>query len=1003
MEFVHLHCHSHYSKGWGIPTPEEIVVRTKEMGLKAIALTDINGLYGLFPFLEAAEEHGIIPLVGSELRYKDKRVLVLIRDQEGYKNLCHIISDLHCNLHFDLIPALVQRGQGLVFLSDMPECLIPLKKCYPKEVFFELSWGHHPYRAYELSKSLGLPAVVTSKACMLDPSDHKIHRILRAILLNKKPDRLLSSEVAGPKEFLVEPKILYQQLPFCEESFENTLKIASVLKTSWEFLPTLPKVEGLREEEAFEVLFQKTLKGCLKRYGDLSLEVLGRAIYELSLIREKGYSHYFLLVEDIARQSLRTCGRGSAAASIVSYALGLTHVDPIAHNLMFERFLNPKRTDPPDIDLDFAWDERDEILRYVFQRYGYDKVALVANQNTFGMRAALRSVARVLGIPEEEIDKAIREIELLGGINRVHSSLSHRWEEVFSIASRIHRHFYHLSTHCGGIVITPDSIKNHCPVQISPKGYQILQWEKDGVEEGGLVKIDLLGNRSLGVVRDAIRMIAKNLSLSQDVDEIYSSLKPFQDKSTLQIFYHAKTMGVFYFESPATRRVLTQVSYGLSFEEYIKKDPFSLNVIVTSIIRPASNKHIQTWIERLHGKEWDYPHPLLRPVLEDTLGVMVFQEQLSQAAIHLAGFDASEADELRKVVSKKHKEKKLKDFYQRFWEGALKRGVEPATIEEVWNMMMGFDGYSFCKPHSASYTTLAYKSAYLKAHYPAEFMAAVISNKGGYYSTFAYISEARRMGIEILPPDINESHVNTIGKGRAIRLGLSEIKNINRDFIEQIVDERNRNGPFISLDDFIKRLKRHVKWEQIRLLVKANCFSNISNGKNIHELMWDVILKFKTKDFYTEKTSKNISSFGQNSNLNLFHLAKIEIEIFGFPISLHPLKLFRYSIPGLVKANQLHKLVGKDISIVGWWISHKFIHTVHREEMLFITFEDETGLFEVVVFPDAYKRLGRILDYAPYPYLIRGKVEEEKGAICVELRNIGIIDGQGAFNTNNRM
>ncbi|MFN3534569.1 MAG: DNA polymerase III subunit alpha, partial [Desulfatiglandales bacterium] len=717
---------------------------------------------------------------------------------------------------------------------------------------------------------------------------------------------------------------------------------------------------------------------------------------ELSLIREKGYCHYFLLVEDIARQSLRTCGRGSAAASIVSYGLGITHVDPIAHNLMFERFLNPKRSDPPDIDLDFAWDERDGILRYVFEKYGKEKVALVANHNTFGLRAALRSVARVLGLPEGEIGELIKEVEFFGhGINP--SSLPLRWQRVLSVARRIYKHFYHLSTHCGGVVITPDSIRNHCPIEISPKGYQVLQWEKDGVEEGGLVKIDLLGNRSLGVVRDGIKMVIENYSLNGSVDSIYASLNPLKDKETLKIFYRADTMGVFYFESPATRRLLTQVSHGIDFEEYIKKDPFGLNVVVTSIIRPASNKSINTWLERLHGKPWEYPHPLLRPVLEETLGVMVFQEQLSQAAIYLAGFDSSEADELRKVVSKKHKEKRLKDFYIRFVEGARKKGVGKGVIEEVWKMMMGFDGYSFCKPHSASYTLLAYKSAYLKAHYPSEFMAAVIANRGGYYTTFAYISEAKRLGIDILSPHINESHVDTKGKGKIIRLGFSEIKNLNRDFAELIVSEREKRGPFRSLDDFLKRLKQHITWEQLRLLVRANCFLGLSKNGSIRDTMWEALLKFRAKDKFFE-SKRNIHFFPDQT---LLEKAKIEVQAFGYPISLHPLELFNIKLPGLIKSNQLHKYVGKEISIVGWWISHKFIHTIHREEMLFITFEDQSGLFEVVVFPDTYKRFSRILDYTPYPYLIKGKVDEDRGAICVELRHIGILDGKGPLYTNN--
>jgi len=993
MEFVHLHVHSYYSKGWGIPSVEEIVLQAKEMGLDSIALTDTNGLYGLFPFLEAAKEHNIRPLLGSELRHNEKRALALIKDKEGYENLSWIISSIHTMPGFDLAQALMERSKGLIIISDQPSILMPLKERRSDGIFFEVSPGHFPHNAYKTAKALRIPPVATTRACMLHPSEYPLHKVLRAIILNKKIDRVSPSEMASSKDFLAHPSVVLRELSAFLDAIETAKKISHMLNTHWDFVPVLPQLEGISQEEAFWILFKKTIEGCLERYGDPKLYPLARALYELSVINEKGYAPYFLLVKDIAKRSGYTCGRGSAAASIVSYALGLTQVEPLSHGLMFERFLNPKRKDPPDIDIDFPWDERDGILRYVFERYGMEKVALVANQNHFKIRAAIRAVARVLGLPEEEIKELIQRIETLG-IQGLQSLLEEpRWEEILKIAKRLNEHFYHLSTHCGGVVIVPDHIKKYCPVEISPKGYQVLQWEKDGVEASGLVKIDLLGNRSLGVVRDTLKAIIQNYSIPEETEALYRSLNPLTDPKTLKIFYNANTMGIFYFESPATRRVLTQVSHGLSFQEYIKKDPFKLNVIVTSIIRPASNKSIKAWIERLHGAPWDYPHPLMEPVLKETLGIMVFQEQLSQTAMYLAGFDAKEADELRKVVSKKHKEKKLKDFYQRFLEGASQRGVDKNTITEVWNMMMGFEGYSFCKPHSASYTMLAYKSAYLKAHYPAEFMASVISNRGGYYTTFAYISEAKRIGLEILKPDINKSQIHYSGIKDKIQMGFMEIWNLKTEIMEKIITERNRNGFFKSLEEFITRMKKEITWDQLRLLIRAGCFDSISNGMAMNDIMLKSMLRFQAK-----KTTNIFQDFSHlpniSKNYNLTKIAKIEIETFGFPVSVHPIKLyFTKPNPYFIKAKDLKFHIGQEISIIGWWISEKYIHTIHKEEMVFITFEDETGLFEVVVFPDVYKRYSQILFCTPYPYIIKGKVEEEKGAICLELRHIGIIKG----------
>ncbi|NTV59575.1 MAG: DNA polymerase III subunit alpha, partial [Deltaproteobacteria bacterium] len=535
------------------------------------------------------------------------------------------------------------------------------------------------------------------------------------------------------------------------------------------------------------------------------------------------------------------------------YALGITHVDPIRHRLFFERFLNPGRLDPPDIDVDFAWDEREQIVDYVFARYGNRRAAMVANHNTYGARSSLREVAKVFGLTDAEISRVTGKIGYGWHLKRVWKELADHpkmrgvefkkpWDEILSAAVQLEDHLNHLSVHCGGMVIVPDEIRRYCPVEISASGLQVLQWEKDAVEEAGLVKIDLLGNRSLAVIRDALALVEKNCGRKID----YASWDPTDDPEAVRIFYDGNTFGVFYFESPATRQTLKKVGSGFTFEEYSRLDHFLLNVIVTSIIRPASNQSIREWVARLHGEPWEPPHPFLRPVLEETLGVMVFQEQLSQSAMAMAGFDAAEADTLRKVVSKKHREKKLRDFYSRFVKGASERGVNQEKIEEVWQMMMGFEGYSFCKPHSASYTLVAYKSAYLRAHYPAEFMAAVISNGGGYYSTFGYLSEARRMGLKVLPPDINESEIKYTGKEKEIRVGLMQIKELSKEGVEFIVRERSKHLPFTSLDQFLLRTSGHVHLQDVRVLIKAGCFDSIAQGETRPALLWKALRFFDT-------------------------------------------------------------------------------------------------------------------------------------------------------------
>ena len=1005
MHFVHLNVHSHYSKGWGIPAIEELCQKAKALGMKKLALTDTNGLYGLIFFIQEARDTGIEPIVGSELAAGSHRALVLVKDRHGYANLCRIISALHCDQDFDLIRSIRDYRSGLIVISDDFRLLKALKRDGIDDLFVELSPGYQMARCYAFSRKTGIPPVATNRVYLGRRGQFRLHRILRAVALNTKLSSLGSNDICQEHNYLSSPQEMIQQFPHAPSAIENTVKIAEACLTDWDFSEIVfPRFNGMGDSEAFDRLYRATLGGCRRRYGRITAEIKARIDYEMKIIKEKNFAHYFLIVAHIVGTAPRSCGRGSAAASIVSYALGITHVDPIKYNLFFERFLNPGRKDPPDIDVDFPWDERDQIIDRVFAKYGTQRAAMVANHNTFAARAAIREVAKVFGLTGQEISRVTRRIGFGWRFKEMSREIARHpkmrgiqfkrpWNEILDAAVQLESHFNHLSTHCGGLVVVPGEIRRHCPVEISASGLQVLQWEKDSVEDAGLVKIDILGNRSLAVIRDALEMVRKNYGRKID----YAALNPLNDPQTIRVFYDADTLGVFYFESPATRQVLTQVSSGFSFEQYLRMDHFHINVVVTSIIRPASNQSIHTWVDRLHGQPWEAPHPLLRPVLEETLGVMVFQEQLSQAAIYLAGFDPAEADTLRKVVSKKHKQKKLRDFHERFVKGAAQRGVDTATIEKVWEMMMGFDGYSFCKPHSASYTLVAYKSAYLRAHYPAEFMAAVISNGGGYYSTLAYMSEARRMGLEVLHPDINLSEIKYTGKGREIRMGLMQLKELTQEAREAIVEERARNGSFTSLDDFLRRTESHVHFKDTRSLIKAGCFDSIASGRTRPDLIWQALRFFGKKargnmplqgSIFSRPSSHpkpSLLRFSQDNG----KIVKYEMEIFGFTVSIHPLEHYDKILKKVnhVKARDLRHWVGKHVTTVGWMVTSKTVHTREGSPMQFITFEDTTALYETVFFPDTYHRYCHILTEGR-PYILQGKVEQDRGAIMLNVSKI---------------
>jgi error-prone DNA polymerase len=813
----------------GVPSLQALCVAARQQGTNALALTDTNGLYGAIRFLEVAREAGLQPILGAELAHGGHWAVLLVSSDEGYANLCRLISAVHCDAHFDLVSAVATHRHGLIILSDDVTALRAWKKDSDEDLYVELTPGSMMHEALAFSRSVNLPPVATTRARLLQRKDYALHRLLRAIALNTTLS-LLSQEICSdPNHWLMSPRTLERYFPHVPHALSNTGRVAEQCKTDWDFQHVIfPQFRRLQREEAFRLLYDKTYAGAQWRYGRVREEVRNRIDHEMQIIREKGYADYFLVVEEIVRQAPRTCGRGSAAASIVSYCLGITHVDPIRHNLFFERFLNPGRHDPPDIDLDFPWDERDRLIDWVFARYGARSAAMVANQNTLGVRGAIREVAKVYGIQPDEIkrtsDRIGRQSSVFGGEAESAEAwvqtathvldLKAPWPAILHAALQLDEHLRNLGLHCGGLVIVPDEIRRYVPVEVSAKGLPMIQWEKDQTEEAGLVKIDLLGNRSLAVIRDTLAAIERNTGRTID----YASWDPVQDTATQELIRQGQTMGCFYIESPATRLLLKKLWGPMPPEHRAREDVFELLTIVSSLIRPAANTFIDEFLRRAHGQPYTPLHPVMDQILEETYGIMVYQEDVTKVAMALAGFSVEDADELRKVLSKKHKRRKLNDYYRQFTTGCLARGIKPETIRLIWEMMLSFAGYSFCKPHSASYAQVSCKSAYLRAHYPAEFMAAVISNEGGFYSPFAYVSEARRMGLAVLPPDINASEWHYTGNGRTIRMGFMQIKGLRHEVVETIVTERSKHGAFRSFHDFMARVRPDLT--QVRVLVK---------------------------------------------------------------------------------------------------------------------------------------------------------------------------------------
>jgi len=575
--------------------------------------------------------------------------------------------------------------------------------------------------------------------------------------------------------------------------------------------PTGPQVT------AIEVLRLAALEGLRRRYKvpigvRLPARALARLEVELALVESKGFADYFLIVRDLVAGFPRTCGRGSAASSLVAYALGITHVDPVEHDLFFERFLNEGREHPPDIDIDFPWDERDDALANAFELFG-ERIAMVCNHVCFRPRAALREVGRSFGLPEAEISAITKRLPYFssGPLQQTLAThpmlrgveLASPWDEITRLAAEISGLPRHLSVHPGGVVITPGPIRSLCPVQWAPKGVPILQWEKEGVEQAGLVKIDLLGNRSLAVIRDALAAARRHGFEPPP----YEGLDVIEDARCIAMLARGETVGCFYVESPAMRQL----------QRKSRRGDFAHLVIHSSIIRPAANAFIGEYLRRLRGGSWAPLHPGLERTLQGTLGLTAYQEDLARLAIELAGFTPKEGDQLRKVLSRKEEDWRLSDVRERFALGARERGLSETLIAEVWGMMKSFAGYSFCKAHSASYALVSFKCCYLRDRYPAEFLAAVISNGGGFYSTLGYLGEARRLGLRVELACINHSDWAWIGRGRSLRAGLSQIQGFRQEIAEELLSVRARGGPFLDFGDLVARVPGLLRHELAQL------------------------------------------------------------------------------------------------------------------------------------------------------------------------------------------
>jgi len=961
--YSRLAIRSTYSLLWGTASPTQIMEELASQGCRAVAITDRDNLYGLHECRATAQIYNMQLIVGTECITTAGSIFVFVETPLGYSRLCTILSQKKQQKDFNTIAALTEHAEGLLLATTVPTLLNQLAGRVPT-LYAAVSptW----FGAIPTAQQLGLPLLAIDNATHLTVEDFNLHAVLRAIACRKTVGTLTQAEQEDQNSLLLSATAYGKALSAWPEALENTEHVAKTCAKLSLFETLIFPDYPVENSDAPTELRLRVLRGAEKRYGEVSDAILGRIEYELDIINHKGFAPYFLVMDDIVAMASRTCGRGSGAASIVAYALGITQVDPIAHNLYFERFLTMARTDPPDIDVDFAWDERDDILHEVITRFGKKHCARVANHNRFRIRSAIRETAMAYGLPGSGTPDSNDPL----------------WATIYKVASRLEGMPRGLSMHCGGVVITPRPIAQYAPVETSNEGYPLLAWEKEGTETAGLVKIDLLGNRSLAVIRDVLDNLREQ---GIYIDE--RTWRPTEDEETMQALANGDTMGVFYIESPAMRQLQKKTQRG----------DFTHITIHSSIIRPAANKFIDLYIRRLKGEPWEPLHPRLAKILDETYGILCYQEDVSKTAVVLAGFSEADADALRKVIAKKAGSNQLTQYEEQFVTGCKENGIDEHTIATIWEMMLSFEGYSFCKPHSASYAMVSFQSAYLRVHYPAAFMAAVLANQGGYYHPQAYISEIRRMGLLLIGPDINQSRYRYYAQNNRVIVGFMAIANLSTATSNAIINERGQNGSFTCLEELPVRVKIHR--DDLVALVSAGACDSLAPSIPRSEQLRRLLTTPSRKD-QNEKQGELFTSKQSHTTTDLFCTPirrteaelQREFETLGFLKNHHPLLLWARKIAPIkrIRAINIDRYINRYVQLVGWPITRKTIWTMQNLAMEFISFEDETALYETVVFPHIYTKYHHMV-CGKQPVLVKGRVCNDHGAVQVEVQSFQLI------------
>jgi DNA polymerase III subunit alpha len=1049
-DFVHLHSHSMYSLLDGACKTSAMAATAAEWGMPAVSITDHGNLFGAIEFYKEVKKVGLNPIIGCEVycaiesRFSRKpargrdnganHLVLLAKDLTGYKNLIQLVTagyleGFYYNPRIDK-ELLRKHAEGLVCLSacvsgEIPHLIdregIPAARSAVEEYLdifgdnFYLEIQRHGIDKeakineglVRLHKDMGVPLVATNDSHFLRAEDHEAHAALIAIQTGKMlddPKRMCYPEgvfYKSPEEM----RELFHDLP---QSLEATLEIESKCDLELTFgeyhAPEFPLPSEYETADAF--LEHLARQGLDKRCQNITPEYEARLQFELDIISQTGYPGYFLILGDLVDFSkeagVRASARGSAVSSLVAYSLGITSVDPMEHGLYFERFLNPERISMPDIDLDIADRDREKLIDYVVEKYGRENVCQIITFGTMGAKGVIRDVGRVLDMPFADVDRIsklvpaelkmtldkaleaspdLRAISEDGGVG----------QRLLKIAQQLEGLARHASVHAAAVVITPEPVTEYVPLYKSPKGQEVVtQFPFETVEELGLLKMDFLGLRNLTVLGDAVHMIHRNHGLTVDIDTL-----EMDDQATLELFGRGETVGVFQFESPPMRDYLQK----------LKPDRFGDIIALNALYRPGPMKYIPNYIARKHGSEKVvYHHALAEPTLKETYGIITYQEQVMELCRNLAGFTLGHADGIRKAMGKKLADV-MEKYRNQFMEGTQEQGIDKESAKKIWSDIEVFSGYGFNKAHSSGYALVAYQCAYLKAHYPAEYMAANLNSEIGDIDRLVIlIDECRRIGIEVLPPDVNQSFVDFVASGESILMGMAAVRNVGRTAVEALVKAREEGGAFPSLFDFCERVDlRAVNRRAVESLICAGAFDSVGAHRAQHLAGLDQALD-QAQAAQAARSRGQISLFDadgmeeQAAVVNNHTLPTVpewsererltrEKEMLGFYLSGHPLA--RYSADlgamGIRATGELENLPdGAEIKLGGLLAEIKSHTDRNGRPMIFAVLEDLDGTMDLVVFPDTYERCKDVL-VPDAVIVVQGRMSGRNGRTSVQV------------------